>query len=142
MKPFSLKYRTFGLWQTNWVDKFWGIWGIFGQTISTHCGTVSPLSMFPLINHYFYKKTKPLYFIPNVYLELGFEFGPQRIRYLASLCLQSVVLSVVKGNVCYVSWIVEFQVQQSKINFTIQDSKKTELQKFPFILQLFEQKSG
>jgi hypothetical protein len=27
-----LKSRSFGLGQTNWVDKFWGIWGIFGQT--------------------------------------------------------------------------------------------------------------
>ena len=36
--------------------------GIFSQTISTHFGTVSPLSMFSIIfKHYFYKKTKPLY---------------------------------------------------------------------------------
>ncbi len=28
---------------------------------STHFGTVSPLSIIPLFNHYFYKKTKPLY---------------------------------------------------------------------------------
>ena len=40
------------------ADKFWGI---FGQFISTHFGTVSPLSMFPLFNHHFYKKLKPLY---------------------------------------------------------------------------------
>ena len=38
--PFSLKFRTFRLGQTNWVDKFWRIRGIFGQTISTHFGTV------------------------------------------------------------------------------------------------------
>ena len=31
MKPFSLKSRIFGLGQTNWADKFWGICGIFGQ---------------------------------------------------------------------------------------------------------------
>ena len=37
---------TFGLGQTIWADKFWGIWGIFGRFISTHFGTVSPLSMF------------------------------------------------------------------------------------------------
>ena len=24
---------------TNWADKFWGIWGIFCRTISTHFGT-------------------------------------------------------------------------------------------------------
>jgi hypothetical protein len=34
MKPFSLKSRTFGLGQTNWADKFWGIWGIFSRTVS------------------------------------------------------------------------------------------------------------
>jgi hypothetical protein len=34
MKLFSLKSRFFVLGQTNWADKFWGIWGIFDQTIS------------------------------------------------------------------------------------------------------------
>ena len=58
---FSLKSRTFGLGQTNWADKFWGIWGIFGQTISTHFGTVSPLSMFFIIQPLFLQKTKSLY---------------------------------------------------------------------------------
>ena len=43
--------------QTNWADKFWGIWGIFGQTISTHFGTVSPLSMFSIIQPLFLQKT-------------------------------------------------------------------------------------
>ena len=27
--------QTFGLGQTNWADKFWGIWGTIVQTIST-----------------------------------------------------------------------------------------------------------
>ena len=40
--------------QCNWGDTFWGILGIFSQTIST----------------------------PNIYLGLGFEFGLQRIRNL------------------------------------------------------------
>ena len=40
-----MKSRTFGLGQTNWVDKLLGIWGIFVQTISTQIGTVIPLSM-------------------------------------------------------------------------------------------------
>ena len=43
---FSSKSQTFGFGQTNWTNNFWGIWGIFGWTISTHVGTVSPLSMF------------------------------------------------------------------------------------------------
>ena len=38
-----------------------GIWGIFGQTISGHFGTVSPLSMFSTIQPLFLQKTKPLY---------------------------------------------------------------------------------
>ena len=41
MKPFLLKFG-----QTNWADKFWDIWGIFGRTISTYFGTVSLLSIF------------------------------------------------------------------------------------------------
>ena len=70
MKPFSLKSQTFGLGQTTWADKFWGIWGIFGQTISTHFGTVSPLSMFSINQPLFLQKTKPLNPNPK-YLGLG-----------------------------------------------------------------------
>ena len=77
MKPFFLlKSRTFGLGQTIWADKFWGIWGFFSRFISTHFGAVSPLSMFSIIQPLFLQKTKPLY-------SHGFEFGPQRIRDLA-----------------------------------------------------------
>ena len=32
---FFQKFETFELEQTNWVENFRGIWGIFGQTIST-----------------------------------------------------------------------------------------------------------
>ena len=39
MKPFFIEIQNFR------ADKFWGIWGIFGQTISTQFGTVSPLSI-------------------------------------------------------------------------------------------------
>ena len=49
MKPFSLKSKILGLEQTNWADKVWGIWCIFRRTISTHFGTVSPLSTFSII---------------------------------------------------------------------------------------------
>ena len=38
--------KTFGLGQTIWADEFRGIWGIFGQSISTHFDTLSSLSMF------------------------------------------------------------------------------------------------
>ena len=60
---FSAKSQTFGLGQTIWEDKFWGIWGTFGQFISTHFGTVSPLSMFSINQPLFLQKTNPLY--PN-----------------------------------------------------------------------------
>ena len=33
-RPFFQKFETFGLGQTNWAEIL-GIWGIFGQTIST-----------------------------------------------------------------------------------------------------------
>ena len=54
LKPFFIEI---GIGQTNWADKFWGIWGIFGRTISTHFGTVSPLSMFSIIQPFFSKKS-------------------------------------------------------------------------------------
>jgi hypothetical protein len=58
---FHLKSQFFGLGQTNLANKFWGNWCIFGQTISTHFGTVSPLSMFSIIRPLFLQKTKPFY---------------------------------------------------------------------------------
>ena len=42
---------------------------------------------FPLINHYFYKKLSLYIQIPTIYLGLGFEFGPQRIRDLVIVCM-------------------------------------------------------
>jgi hypothetical protein len=83
-----MKYQTFGLVQTIWTDKFWGILGTFGRFISTHFGTVSPLSMFFIIQPVFLQKAKP--FHPNPKYLFGmrfeFEFGPQRIRDLAIVC--------------------------------------------------------
>jgi hypothetical protein len=86
MKPFSSKSQTLGLGQTIWADKFWGIWGIFGRFIRTHFGTVSPLSIFSINQPLFLKKLSLYNQIPNIYLGLGFEFGPQRIRDLAIVC--------------------------------------------------------
>ena len=64
--------------QTNWAEKSWGIWSIFGQTIRTHFGAVSPLSMFLIIHPLFLQKTKPLHPHPKYLFGLGFEFefGP------------------------------------------------------------------
>ena len=78
MKPFII--------EKNWADKFWSIWSIFGGFISTHYGNVSPLSMFSINQPLFLQKTKPLINIPNIYLGLVFEFGPQRIRDLVIVC--------------------------------------------------------
>jgi hypothetical protein len=78
MKPFSLK--------SAWADKFWGIWGIFGQFNSTHFGKVSPLSMFSIIQPLFLQMLSPYIHISNIYLGLKFEFEPQRIRDLAFMC--------------------------------------------------------
>ena len=49
-----------------WVDKLdryiLRYLGYFSQSISTHFGTVGPLSKFPLFNHYFYKKNQAFIF--------------------------------------------------------------------------------
>ena len=87
---FSLKSRTFGLGQTNWADKFWGIWGVFGQTISTHFGAASPLSMYSIIQSLFLQKLSLYIHNAKIHLGLGFEFGLQRIRDLAFVFPQSV----------------------------------------------------
>ena len=48
--------------------------------------TVSPLSMFFSFKHYFYKKLSHFTHISKIYLRLGFEFGPLRIKDLATVC--------------------------------------------------------
>ena len=50
---------------------------------------MSPLSMFLLFNHYFYKKLSLYIHIPNIYFGLGFEFGPQRIWDLAMFVVRA-----------------------------------------------------
>ena len=60
-------------WQTNWADKFWSIWDIFSQFISTHFGTVSPLSMFFINQPLFLQTSKPL--IPNPKYLFGIGIG-------------------------------------------------------------------
>ena len=69
MKPFLSKSQTLGLGQTIWPDNFWGILLL---RVSCPC--------FSLIIHYFYKNLCLYIQIQNIYLGLGFEFGPQRIR--------------------------------------------------------------
>ena len=43
-ESFFRELQTFGPGQTNWAENLGGILGIFGLSISTHFGTVSPLS--------------------------------------------------------------------------------------------------
>ena len=73
------------------IPNFWA-WEEIGSTILEVFGVFSadlsaPILVlwvrcpcFTLINHYFYKKLSLYIQIPNMYLGLGFEFGPQRIR--------------------------------------------------------------
>ena len=50
MKPFSIEIPNCRAW----ADNFWGIWGSFGRFISTHFGTVSPLSLFSINSKYLF----------------------------------------------------------------------------------------
>ena len=87
MGLFDFQIPLFWLaWADKLVDKFWGIWSIFGQTVSTHFGThtVSPLSMFSII-----KPNKKLSIYVHIQKKI-FEFGPQGIRDFAFVCPQSM----------------------------------------------------
>ena len=46
MKPFFIEIPIFGLGQTIWANKFWGIWGIFDRFISADFGTAAPYIAF------------------------------------------------------------------------------------------------
>ena len=54
-----------------WADKFWGIVGTFGRFISTHFGTVSPLSMFFINQPLFLQKAKSFYPNPKYLFGIG-----------------------------------------------------------------------
>ena len=64
-ESFFQRSWTFGLGQTSRAK----IWGIVGQTISTHFGTMSSLSMFSIGQPLFLNKNKPWYALPK------FSFG-------------------------------------------------------------------
>jgi hypothetical protein len=67
MKAFFIENQNF--WA--WADKFWGNCGIFGQTINTHFGAVSPLPMFSIIQPLFLQNTKPSYPHPKNLFGIG-----------------------------------------------------------------------
>ena len=76
---FLLKSRTFGLGQIIWADKFWGISGRF---IITHFGTVSPLSMFFIIQPLFLQKTQPVLSTSQIFIcdwDLNLNLGRKEI---------------------------------------------------------------
>ena len=56
IKAFFIEIQNCWVGGTNWADEFWGIWGIVGQIISSHFGTVSPLSKFSVIHPLFLQK--------------------------------------------------------------------------------------
>ena len=84
--------------------------GFFGPIISTHFGTVSPLSMFSFIQPLFLPKKLSLYLqTPNFYLGLRFEFGPQRIRNLAFECPQSFCTKLMfRSSYIFIFWFLVF----------------------------------
>ena len=68
MKPFFIKIQN--IWA-------WGFRRFSADLSALILVLWVPFPCFPLINHYFYKKTKPF---PNMYLGLGCEFWLKRIR--------------------------------------------------------------
>ena len=50
------KIWNFGLGQTNWAEIFWGIWNIFGQTISTILALWVPCPWENVAGSFSYKK--------------------------------------------------------------------------------------
>ena len=53
MNPFFIEIQNFWTWADKLDRKIWGIWGIFGQTMSTYFGTVCSKSLV----HVFYYST-------------------------------------------------------------------------------------
>ena len=70
-EPFFIEIQNFLALADKLADKFLGILGICGPTISTHFCTVSPLSMFSIIQPVFLQKTKPLYPNPKYLFGIG-----------------------------------------------------------------------
>ena len=64
-----------------------GAFGVFSAKLSAPILVQwVPCPCFPLFNHHFCKKLRLFIHIPNIYLGLEFEFRPQRIWDLASVC--------------------------------------------------------
>ena len=108
---FSLKSRAFGLGQINS-----GAFGVFLAMLSAPIliqWVVCPC--FPLFNNHFYKKLRLYIQIPSIYLELGFEYGPQRVRFWPS-CVRS---SYRTPNVCVCAkslTILQFHISEDALD--------------------------
>ena len=75
--------RHFGL-------KVFEAFGVFSAGLSAPILLLwVPFPCFLLFNHYFYKKLSLYIHIPNIYLGLGFEFGPKRIIGIQPSCVRS-----------------------------------------------------
>ena len=86
MKPFQQNLKLLDLGRQCGQKNF-GTFGVFWANLSAPILVHwVPCPCFPLINHYFYKKISLYIQMPNNYLALGLEFGPQRIRDLAIVC--------------------------------------------------------
>ena len=87
IKPFFVEIPDFCAWADNLGRQILGVFRVFSDLLSAPNLVLRvPCPCFSLINHYFNKKLHLYKEIPNVYLGLGFEFGPQRIRDLAIVC--------------------------------------------------------
>ena len=106
---------------------FWGLLGIFGQTISTHFGTCP---CFPLFNHYFLQKTKPSFISTSQIFISDWDLNLSR-KELGILCVRSTnfpspsiqfppeknkVLNVAKSQNIF-SCSLHFQRKDSKRSF-------------------------
>ena len=88
MKPFFIEIPNFlGLGRQFGQINF-GAFGVSSANLSAPI-----LIMFSINQPLFLQKVSLYIQIPNIYLGLGFEFGPQRIRDLAIVCKQSVIIS-------------------------------------------------
>ena len=95
MKPFFIEIPNFWAWADKFGQINYAACGVFLVNLSAPILVLwVPCPCFPLIDHYFYIKLILCIQIPNIYLGLGFEFGPQRIRDLAIVCPQSVKISI------------------------------------------------
>ena len=86
-ETFFQKSWTFELKQTFFAEIFWGIWGIFVQTFSTHVGTLSFLSMFSNIQPFI--STKKNYPTPkHLFGSKIWILAPKNLRF--GLCVSVV----------------------------------------------------